>query len=618
MLRFLTAGESHGQALVVVVEGLPAGLSLTVDDIQGELARRRLGYGRGPRMRFEQDEVTLLAGVRHGRTLGSPVAIEIANSEWEKKWTEEMSPAPGRTAKPLTAPRPGHADLAGMQKYDFVDARDVLERASARETAARVAAGAVAKALLACLGIDVLSHVVALGPVAASPLVRPAPGEVDMVDRSQVRCLDPAAESAMVAAIKAAAADGDSLGGVVEVLVYGLPVGLGSHVHWDRKLDGLLAQALMSIQAVKGVEIGDGFAVAARRGSEAHDPILWDAEAGAYRRDTTRAGGLEGGISTGELLVARVAMKPLATLNRPTLATVDTATKEETVSFKERTDVTAVPAMGVVAETMAALVLANEVLRKFGGDSVGELVRNHESYLEQVRDAAVRTSPEVVPVAPTDSLPLNWDAIEAFDDLDLLPDDTIDVDEVRDLARERLHDHVVLVGMMGAGKTSVGERLAAQLGFPFVDSDRQVEALTGRTVREIFESNGEAAFRYEERAALEGALEVSTPSVIAAAGGAVTEAPVRDLLRALVDRGGHVVWLRADVDELVERVQDGDHRPLLADDPEGTLEHLQHEREGLYRYVADIVVDEQRGGRTLDIDQVVSVVRTRLLDPLHP
>ena len=624
MLRFLTAGESHGRALVVVIEGLPAGLSVTVDDIQRELGRRRLGYGRGPRMRFEQDEVTLLAGVRHGRTLGSPVAIEIANSEWEKKWTEEMSPAPGRTAKPLTAPRPGHADLAGMQKYDFVDARDVLERASARETAARVAAGAVAKALLACLDVEILSHVVSLGPVAASPLVRPGPGELEVVDRSQVRCLDPVAEAAMIEAVKAAAKDGDSLGGVVEVLAYGLPVGLGSHVHWDRKLDGLLAQALMSIQAVKGVEIGDGFAVAGRRGSEAHDPILWDPEAGQYRRDTTRAGGLEGGISTGELLVAKAAMKPLATLNRPTLATVDTATKEETVSFKERTDVTAVPAMGVVAETMVALVLANEVLRKFGGDSVGELVRNHGSYLEQVHDAAVRApEPEPAPLpergrAEPDDLPLNWDAIEAFSDLDLVIDDQSTSDKIRQLARERLKTHVVLVGMMGSGKTSVGERLAAQLGLPFVDSDRQVEARTGRTVREIFETNGEAAFRFEERAVLEEAMRAGSPSVIAAAGGSVTEAPVRDLLRSLVDRGGHVVWLRSDPAVLVDRVGVEDHRPLLADDPEGVLERLHHEREGLYRYVADIVVEEQRGDRSLDVDQVVAVVRTRLLDPLRP
>lgn len=408
MLRFLTAGESHGRALVVVVEGLPAGLPITVEAIAAELARRRLGFGRGPRMRFEQDELTILAGVRHGFTLGSPVAIEIGNSEWERKWTDEMSPAPGRTRQPLTRPRPGHADLAGMQKYDFVDARNVLERASARETAARVAAGALAKALLSHLGVEIVSHVIELGPVAASGL-RPAPSDLPQVDRSPVRCFDPEAEVAMVAAIEAAQRDGDSLGGVVEVLAYGVPVGLGSHVHWDRKLDGLLAQALLSIQAVKGVEIGEGFDVARRRGSEAHDAITWDEESGAYRRETARAGGIEGGMSTGELIVARVAMKPLATLNRPTLKTVDTATKEETVSFKERTDVTAVPAMGVVAETMTALVLANEVTRKFGGDSLGELERNVAGYLEQVRLATKK----VIDVA-VEGAPLNWDEQEAF------------------------------------------------------------------------------------------------------------------------------------------------------------------------------------------------------------
>jgi len=387
MLRFLTAGESHGKALVVIVEGLPAGLPLTVGDVQSELARRRLGYGRGPRMRFEQDEVTLLGGVRHGRTLGSPLAIEVGNSEWVKsdKWHEEMSPAPGKTAQPLTQPRPGHADLAGMQKYGFDDARDVLERASARETAARVAAGAVAKALLRTIDVEVLSHVVQLGPVVAKSLTRPQPSDLERIDASEVRCFAADAETAMIDEIKAAAKDGDSLGGVAEVLAYGVPVGLGSHVHWDRKLDSLLAQALMSIQAVKGVEIGDGFEVAGRRGSVAHDPIHWDAEAEDYRRGSDLAGGVEGGISTGELLWARAAMKPLATLNRPVLTTVDVETKEETVSFKERTDVTAVPAMGVVAETMVALVLAAESLRKFGGDSVSEFVRNRDAFLASLR-----------------------------------------------------------------------------------------------------------------------------------------------------------------------------------------------------------------------------------------
>jgi chorismate synthase len=383
VLRFLTAGESHGRALVVIVEGLPAGLAVTVEDLQAELARRRLGFGRGPRMRFEQDEVTIVGGVRHGRTLGSPLAVEIGNTEWTRsdKWHAEMAVEPGVTAAPLTQPRPGHADLAGMQKYGFTDARDVLERASARETAARVAAGAVAKALLARIGVDVLSHVIQMGAARSKAEERPTPDDLDRVDGSPVRCFDPAAEVAMVEEVEAAAKVGDSLGGVVEVLAYGVPVGLGSHVHWDRKLDALLAQALMSIQAVKGVEIGDGFEVAGRRGSQAHDPIAWDAEAGAYRRESTLAGGIEGGMSTGELVVARAAMKPLATLNRPVLKTVDTATKEETVSFKERTDVTAVPAMGVVAETMVALVLAGEAMRKFGGDSVDELVRNQRAFV---------------------------------------------------------------------------------------------------------------------------------------------------------------------------------------------------------------------------------------------
>ncbi len=368
----------------MVVEGLPAGLRVTVDDVAAELARRRLGFGRGPRMRFEADAVTLLGGIRHGRTLGSPVAIEIANSEWERKWTQEMSPAPGAPSTVHTQPRPGHADLAGMLKYGFDDARDVLERASARETAARVAAGSLAKLLLAQLGMDVLSHVVQLGPERVKEGTRPLPDDLERIDASPVRTADPDAETRMVAAVKAAAKSGDSLGGVAEVLVYGVPVGLGSHVHWDRRLDGLLAQALMSIQAVKAVEIGDGWEVAGRRGSEAHDAIHLapgERDSGGYARQTARAGGIEGGMSVGGLLVARAAMKPLATLSRPVIQTVDVATKESTVSFKERTDVTSVPAMGVVAETMTALVLAAEALRKFGGDSVAEVVRNRDGYL---------------------------------------------------------------------------------------------------------------------------------------------------------------------------------------------------------------------------------------------
>ena len=384
MLRFLTAGESHGKGLVVIVEGLPAGLAVEAGYISDELARRRLGYGRGPRMRFEADELTLLGGVRHGRTLGSPVAIEIANSEWPK-WTEEMSPAPGQTSKPLTQPRPGHADLAGMQKYALAEARDVLERASARETAARVAAGAVCKLLLGDLGVQVVSHVVQLGPALAKAGRRPGPGDLEAVDLSPVRCFDPDAEAEMVEAVKAAARDGDSLGGVAEVIAYGVPVGLGSHVHWDRKIDGLLAQALMSIHAVKGVEIGEGIEVAGLRGSVAHDAIGWDPEAKDYPRSSNPAGGVEGGMTNGQPVVARCYMKPLATLNRPVLKTVDVVTKQESVSFKERTDHTAVPARGVVAETLRAWVLAGEAVRKFGGDSMAELVRNRDGYLAGLR-----------------------------------------------------------------------------------------------------------------------------------------------------------------------------------------------------------------------------------------
>ena len=387
MLRYLTAGESHGQALVVIVEGLPAGMLVTAKDISDELARRRLGFGRGPRQKFEEDEIVLISGIRHGRTLGSPVAIEIKNSEWSRSdvWHEEMSPAPGKTKKPLTQPRPGHADLTGMQKYGFDDARDVLERASARETAARVAAGALAKVFLAQINVSVISHVLQLGTARNENPVRPQPKDLAKIDESSVRCFDAKSESEMIAEIEAAAKDGDSLGGIVEVLAFGLPVGLGSYVHWDRKIDGLLAQAVMSIQAVKGVEIGSGFDVASRRGSQAHDAITWDETENSYKRETTLAGGTEGGMSTGEMLVVRAAMKPLSTLNRPTLKTVDMVTKQETVSFKERTDVTAVPAMGVVAETMVALVLAQEAQRKFGGDSVAEFTTNVKNFAQRLR-----------------------------------------------------------------------------------------------------------------------------------------------------------------------------------------------------------------------------------------
>ena len=395
MLRFLTAGESHGPSLTVIVEGLPAGLAITSEQIGEELARRRLGYGRGPRMRFERDVLRLTGGIRHGRTLGSPVAIEILNSEWPK-WEQEMSAAPGEPSDKLTTPRPGHADLAGMQKYAFDDARDVLERASARETAARVVAGALAKALIREIGVDVVSHVVRIGAVAAPAGARPGPGDLSVVDESEVRCFDVATAEAMVLEIKSAAKEGDSLGGIVEVVAYGVPVGLGSYVHWDRKLDGLLAAALMSIQAVKAVEIGDGMAQASQRGSQAHDAIAVDEDfslGGGYVRRSDHAGGLEGGMTSGAPLIAKVAMKPLSTLNRPVLETVNVATGESTVSFKERTDVTAVPALGVVTEAMMALVLANEALRKFGGDSIEEFVRNHASYVENLGSTSSAARP---------------------------------------------------------------------------------------------------------------------------------------------------------------------------------------------------------------------------------
>ncbi|WP_427892500.1 chorismate synthase [Kribbella sp. GL6] len=389
MLRWLTAGESHGQALVAVLEGLPAGVEVTTDDVADALARRRLGYGRGARMKFERDEVTFLGGVRHGLSLGSPVAIQVGNTEWPK-WEQVMSADPvdsetlaglARNA-PLTRPRPGHADLAGMQKYGFDEARPVLERASARETAARVALGEVAARFLRqAYGVTIVSHVVELGTVKAPYGVIPAYGDVARLDADPVRCLDPDASKQMVAEIDAAQKAGDTLGGVVEVVVDGLPPGLGSYVHWDRRLDSKLAGALMGIQAIKGVELGDGFELARTPGSKAHDEIV--AEDGAVRRTSGRSGGTEGGMSTGETLRVRAAMKPIATVPRA-LRTIDTATGEAASAHHQRSDVCAVPAAGIVAEAMVALVLADVSLEKFGGDSVGETARNHRSYLAQL------------------------------------------------------------------------------------------------------------------------------------------------------------------------------------------------------------------------------------------
>jgi len=391
--RFTTAGESHGPALVAVVEGVPAGLRLEAERIDHELRRRQGGYGRGGRMRIESDRAEILSGVRHGETLGSPVALLVRNRDWAN-WTVAMSAAPldepadDETLRRVHFPRPGHADLVGALKYDRTDARDVLERASARETTVRVAAGAVARALLAELGITVGSHVVALGGIRAGLAGEP-PEELNAAsDLSPVRCLDPEAEGRMIDAIDAAKRDGDTLGGVVEVVARGVPAGLGSHVSWDRKLDGRLAGALMSIQAIKGVEVGLGFEAAMRPGSRVHDEIVRDrdlAAGGGYGRSTNHAGGLEGGITTGAPLVVRAAMKPISTLMRP-LGTVDLRTGERGEAVRERSDVCAVPAAGVVAEAMVALVLADAVVEKFGGDSVPELLRNFRGYVDRIRE----------------------------------------------------------------------------------------------------------------------------------------------------------------------------------------------------------------------------------------
>ncbi len=394
MLRWLTAGESHGPELIAVIEGLPAGIPVLCDDIQADLQRRRLGFGRGARMKFEQDELNISGGVRHGLTLGGPVALRIGNTEWPK-WEQVMSPDPvdpailesGRGAA-LTRPRPGHADLVGMQKYDFDEARPILERASARETAARVALGAVARSFLGELDITLVSHTVAIGPIQVPEgYAFPKASDVDAIDEDEVRCFHAETSAAMIAEIQDAHDSGDTIGGVVEVLAYGLPPGLGSHVHWDRRLDSRLAGALMGIQAIKGVEVGDGFETTRRRGSAAHDEMASSAE--GIVRESDRAGGTEGGMTTGTVLRVRAGMKPIATVPH-SLKTVDVATGEAAGAHHQRSDVCAVPAAGVVAEAMVALVLAEAVLEKFGGDSIGETRRNLESYLANI-PAALKT-----------------------------------------------------------------------------------------------------------------------------------------------------------------------------------------------------------------------------------
>lgn len=381
MLRFLTAGESHGPGLVTVIEGLPAGLPFLGSELALELGRRRLGYGRGPRMSLEKDEIEIMGGVRHGRTLGSPVAVVIRNSEYEEKWSEEMSPDPGTPKRSMTKPRPGHADLVGMIKYGTHDARDILERASARETAARTVVGYASKALLAELGVSVISHVIEIGGLRAPDEPLPTPGDLVAVDASPVRVFDRNAEVAMIEAIEAAKKARDTLGGVVEVLAYGLIPGIGSHVHWDRRIDARLAEALMSIPAIKGVEVGDGFESARRRGTDAHDEIFHGDQ--GFHRQTNRAGGTEGGMTVGGPLRVRAAMKPISTVGKG-LRTVDVTDKAPEAAFYERSDVVAVPAAGVVAEQMVAVVLAQEIQRMFGGDNIEDLRTSWETYQHRV------------------------------------------------------------------------------------------------------------------------------------------------------------------------------------------------------------------------------------------
>ncbi len=399
----MTAGESHGPALVAILEGLPAGVAVTTTDVAEQLARRRLGYGRGARMKFEQDEVELTGGVRHGLTMGGPVAVRVGNTEWPK-WETVMSADPvdaevlaaqARNA-PLTRPRPGHADLVGMQKYDLDDARPILERASARETAARVALGTVARQFLhQALGIRIISHVVSIGTVSIadgdSGFAALTPDDLDRIDASPVRCADPAVAEQMIAHVDDIKRSGDTVGGVVEVMAFDVPPGLGSHIQWDRRLDSRLAAALMGIQAIKGVEVGDGFELARTPGSRAHDEIGRD-QAGVIRRRSDRSGGTEGGMSTGELLRVRAAMKPISTVPRA-LETIDTATGEQAVAINQRSDVSAVPAAGVVAEAMVALVLAEAVLEKFGGDSLRETRANASAYLARLDERALQSGP---------------------------------------------------------------------------------------------------------------------------------------------------------------------------------------------------------------------------------
>ena len=550
MFRWLTAGESHGRALVAICEGVPAGVRVTTEDLAAALARRRGGYGRGARMKFEQDEVELTGGVRHGVTLGGPVAIRIGNTEWPK-WETVMSADPVDEAvlagqarnAPLTRPRPGHADLAGMQKFGHTDARPVLERASARETAARVALGEVARRLLRqVLGVEILSHVVALGAVKApdgAAAGTAGPGRAS----TPTRCAAPTRRraQAMVAEIDAARKDGDTLGGVVEVLVYGLPPGLGSFTHWDRRLDARLAGALMSIQAIKGVEIGDGFTTAARRGSAAHDEI--DIGRGGVRRRTNRAGGIEGGMSTGEVLRVRAAMKPISTVPRA-LDTIDVSTGEPAKAINQRSDVTAVPAAGVVAEAMVALVLAEAATEKFGGDSVEEL-------RPQRRE---------------------------------LPQDPGDLVTGPRAARPA----AVLIGPPGAGKSSVGPLLADALGSRSPTPTREIEAAAGKPVGDIFVDDGEQVFRELERGAVaRGPARAGRGGGVLALGSGARPRPDR---AAAARRACPWSTWRPTSRTIAQRLGLDRPRVVIPGNPRGRLRAMLEERRPVYERLATVTV----------------------------
>ncbi|MGX1121803.1 chorismate synthase [Streptomyces ambofaciens] len=539
-LRWLTAGESHGPALVATLEGLPAGVPITTEMVADHLARRRLGYGRGARMKFERDEVTFLGGVRHGLTMGSPVAVMVGNTEWPK-WEQVMAADPvdpevlaglARNA-PLTRPRPGHADLAGMQKYGFDEARPILERASARETAARVALGAVARSYLKeTTGVEIVSHVVELASAKAPHGVYPTPADVERLDADPVRCLDADASKAMVAEIDQAHKDGDTLGGVVEILAYDVPVGLGSHVHWDRKLDARLAGALMGIQAIKGVEIGDGFELARVPGSQAHDEIVSTPD--GIRRVSGRSGGTEGGLTTGELLRVRAAMKPIATVPRA-LKTVDVTTGEGRAGPP--------PALRRVRGPRRRN-------RRRGHGGLGPRRRGGGEVRRRQRD---RDPPQ----------------------RHLLP---------RQPGHPMSAPLIVLVGPMGVGKSTVGQLLAERLGAGYRDTDEDIVTAQGRTIAEIFVDEGEAAFRALEKEAVRSAL-AEHDGVLALGGGAILDADTRALLT-----GQRVVYLSMDVEEAVKRTGLNAARPLLAVNPRKQWRELMEARRHLYEEVATAVV----------------------------